>query len=214
MAQVVALVPGHGPDAAPPDAGRGLPALPHRRPRRPGRLLREIGGIPAQDVDVCLERWLADGLLEIVGDKSRVTPAGPERATAAPPPSADGRRQRTEGRWGPVRNRRESPRREPRHRLRRAAADPRVRGSRSSVPTTSCSAFRPGPTRRSSSGPTSSSRRSSTPIATSGATIGPYASRLDRIFKKIVEAYEMLSDPDRAGGELERSRRPSPKPST
>lgn len=31
------------------------------------RFLREIGGIPADEVDVCLARWLGEGLLEVVG---------------------------------------------------------------------------------------------------------------------------------------------------
>ena len=33
----------------------------------PWRLLREIGGIPVGEVDACLARWLAEGWLEVVG---------------------------------------------------------------------------------------------------------------------------------------------------
>ena len=36
----------------------------------PWRLLREIGGIPPDDVDACLEDWLAKGFLEVVGAKA------------------------------------------------------------------------------------------------------------------------------------------------
>ena len=31
------------------------------------RYLREIGGIPPEEVDDCLRRWLSQGVLEVVG---------------------------------------------------------------------------------------------------------------------------------------------------
>ncbi|MFK7894241.1 MAG: tetratricopeptide repeat protein [Myxococcota bacterium] len=37
----------------------------------PLRLLREIGGIPAADVETCVERWLEEGVLEVVGPKAK-----------------------------------------------------------------------------------------------------------------------------------------------
>ena len=40
----------------------------------PWRLLREIGGIPAADVDVCLERWIEEGVVETVVRKSSAKP--------------------------------------------------------------------------------------------------------------------------------------------
>jgi len=42
------------------------------------RLLREIGGIPSDQVDVCLSQWIAEGTLEIVGCKE------PKKAAAGP----------------------------------------------------------------------------------------------------------------------------------
>lgn len=44
----------------------------------PWRLLREIGGIPAADVDACLERWAEEGILEVVGPA-----AGAKRGAAS-----------------------------------------------------------------------------------------------------------------------------------
>jgi hypothetical protein len=31
------------------------------------RLLREMGGVPAEEVDACLTRWIEEGVLEVVG---------------------------------------------------------------------------------------------------------------------------------------------------
>lgn len=42
------------------------------------RLLREIGGIPSDQVDICLSRWIAEGTLEIVAGKA------PKKAAARP----------------------------------------------------------------------------------------------------------------------------------
>ncbi len=42
------------------------------------RLLREIGGIPSDQVDICLSRWIAEGMLEIVAGKA------PKKAAARP----------------------------------------------------------------------------------------------------------------------------------
>ena len=52
----------------------------------PWRLLREIGGIPADQVDEVLSRWLANGTLEVVGGKAPNTLAPPKRDQ---PPVAD-----------------------------------------------------------------------------------------------------------------------------
>ncbi len=100
------------------------------------RLLREIGGIPAQDVDACLERWLADGLLEIVGGTAKRPPRSLRRRI--PSRQADRLRPSDSGpRWMRRAHRRattvpcgidtQPPRSEARHRLRSAAPDPRVR---------------------------------------------------------------------------------------
>ena len=65
-AHVVALAPGHDPTRLRLSAAEGY-LLSRIDGRTPWRLLREIGGIPAQAVDDCLERWLSEGLIEVVG---------------------------------------------------------------------------------------------------------------------------------------------------
>jgi len=48
--------------------------------------LRAIGGIAPGEVDRCLERWLAEGVVVLNSGNGRVTPAPPPRP-APPPPS-------------------------------------------------------------------------------------------------------------------------------
>lgn len=75
--QVVVLASGNDPTRLRLSAAEGY-LLSRIDGRTPWRLLREIGGIPAADVDACLERWLAEGVLEIVGgggDRVVVKPA-------------------------------------------------------------------------------------------------------------------------------------------
>jgi curved DNA-binding protein CbpA len=53
----------------------------------PWRLLREIGGLPAEEVDLCLENWLAQGIL-VAGsqpDRAASRPARPKTRAAAEP---------------------------------------------------------------------------------------------------------------------------------
>ncbi len=64
--QIVALAAGHDPTRLRLSAAEGY-LLSRIDGRTPWRLLREIGGIPSQAVDACLERWLAEGLIEVVG---------------------------------------------------------------------------------------------------------------------------------------------------
>ena len=54
----------------------------------PWRLLREIGGIPPSDVDVCLEQWLLDGLVEVVGQRSKAIATETAGQTERPAPEA------------------------------------------------------------------------------------------------------------------------------
>ena len=69
----------------------------------PWRLLREMGGIPADEVDACLERWVEQGLLAVVsgkvggkaggkagGNAAEKTPAADPNASSPPPPDAAG----------------------------------------------------------------------------------------------------------------------------
>ncbi len=54
----------------------------------PWRLLREIGGIPPGEVDVCVAKWLEEGVLDVVGDTT--SPSAPvldaaEASETSPP---------------------------------------------------------------------------------------------------------------------------------
>ncbi len=194
VAQVVALVPGHDPKRLRLTAAEGF-LLSRIDGRTPWRLLREIGGIPAQDVDTCLERWLNDGLLEIVGNQSKVASAGSERKQAAPTrPPMD------------------------------AASAPKVAGFPCGIDAKLLDAgldIDCEVQRRILEFELSLSRPYhellGVPVGADAKVvkrayfklskefhpdryfrrqIGPYAHRLDRIFKKVLEAHEILSDPD------------------
>jgi len=83
LAQVVAIASGRDPKRLRLSAAEGY-LLSRIDGRTPWRLLREIGGIPAQDVDACLDRWLAEGVVEVVGGAPR--PAAVVSAPKASPP--------------------------------------------------------------------------------------------------------------------------------
>lgn len=51
----------------------------------PWRLLREIGGLPAEQVDACLERWLDAGWVECVGGAKAAGAGRSSDASNAPP---------------------------------------------------------------------------------------------------------------------------------
>jgi tetratricopeptide (TPR) repeat protein len=164
----------------------------------PWRLLREMGGIPASDVDACLERWLEQGILAVVGDEGG---SGAKRAPVeAVPDPEDAAASEVD-----------------------AAAAPES----TFVPRIDESAFEEGldidlaTQRRVLEFEASLGRpyhellgvaKGSDPKVVKRAyftlskefhpdryfrrEIGGFGARLDRIFKKVLEAYEMLSDPD------------------
>jgi len=53
------------------------------------RFLREIGGIPPEEVDACLGRWLAEGVLEVVSRPVASETSAPNKETAAATSSAE-----------------------------------------------------------------------------------------------------------------------------
>jgi curved DNA-binding protein CbpA len=157
----------------------------------PWRLLREIGGIPPAEVDRCLTRWIEAGLLRTVGSdgaarssSARRTP--PERAEptiskAAPParPEIDDRLLDEALEIDLPLQRRilefEASLARPYHELlgvERGIEPKAVKRAYFKL----SKEFHPDRYFR--------------------REIGHYAQRLDRIFKKVLEAYEMLSDPD------------------
>jgi curved DNA-binding protein CbpA len=156
----------------------------------PWTLLREIGGLAPTEADRCLERWLAEGLVIVVSGGSTTAPTQPE-----PPPEAT----RTpagsdlESQLDPsLQISIEAQRRvlqfevgleRPYHELLGVARGVDAKAVKRAYFQLS-KEYHPDRYYR--------------------REIGPYAEKLDRIFKKIVEAYELLMDPT-TRAELERS---------
>jgi curved DNA-binding protein CbpA len=150
-------------------------------------LLREIGGLPPEEVDRCLARWLDEGLLEVV------EPARPAARRTAPEGGVDPGLD-----LAPERQQEilafEAQLDRPYHELLGVGLDADERAIKRAYFDLS-KKFHPDRYFR--------------------QRIGPFAERLGRIFKKLVEAYELLSDPS-TRAELERSlaetRTPQPIP--
>ncbi len=159
----------------------------------PWRLLREMGGVPASEVDACLERWLSEGLLDVVGgSRSPAGDRGPGAAASEPqtdaasvPPAAD---------FVPV--------------IDESALDDRLEldvAVQRRILEFEASLSRPyhellGVERGAE--PKVVKRayfklsKEFHPDRYFRREIGSYGARLDRIFKKVLEAHEMLSDPE------------------
>ncbi len=85
--QVLALAPGRDATQLDLSAAEGY-LLSRIDGTTPWRLLREIGGIPPAEVDSCLARWIDEGVLEVVAGSA----SGAKRAA----PASDGERSRTD----------------------------------------------------------------------------------------------------------------------
>src|SRR5262245_37998900 len=163
----------------------------------PWTLLREIGGLAPEQADRCLERWVADGLVSISPDSVAIR----QRAGAAPKSFPAGERLEAEvdpDLQIPVEAQRrvllfEAGLERPYHELLGVSAGVDSKAIKRAYFQLS-KEYHPDRYYR--------------------REIGPYAEKLDRIFKKIVEAYELLMDPT-TRAELERSmagREPEPPP--
>jgi curved DNA-binding protein CbpA len=153
----------------------------------PWTLLREIGGLAPDEADRCLERWVVDGLVTVDGSQPKAIRS---RAGAAPGPPAGGELEA-----GvdpdldiPVEAQRrvllfEAGLERPYHELLGVGAGVDSKAIKRAYFQLS-KEYHPDRYYR--------------------REIGPYAEKLDRIFKKIVEAYELLMDPT-TRAELERS---------
>ena len=154
--------------------------------------LRAIGGIAPQEVDRCLERWVAEGVLVLAAGNGRITPASPpaappvnERdaaAVAALPRDVDPSLDipiEIQQRIFEFEAKLESPY----HEILGVAADADRKALRKAYFALS---------------------RELHPDRFFRRNVGPCGKRLERIFGKIVEAYELLSDP-MARAEIERS---------
>ncbi len=148
--------------------------------RTPWKLLREIGGLTPEEVDRCLDRWLGEGLIRLP-EKRRGAGSGAS-GDLGPPPRVDAKLEI------PVEVQRrileyETRLGSPYHEILGISRDAGQALIKKAYFTLS-KEFHPDRYFR--------------------REIGPFAKRLERVFKKIVEAYELLSDPT-ARAELERS---------
>lgn len=158
--------------------------------RTPWDLLRKIGGLPPGRVDRCLERWLAEGLLTLDGpdSASSSSESPPETRPAAPAAAAPPAAEVDPSLEIPV----ETQRRvldllgrldRPYHEILGVALDADPKKLKRAY-------FRLS--------------REFHPDRYFRRKLGPFEALVERVFKKIVEAYELLSDPT-ARVEIERS---------
>lgn len=172
VAQVVTIAAGRDPKRLRLSAAEGY-LLSRIDGRTPWRLLREIGGIPSQDVDACLERWLAEGWIEVVGAAASVPKPAPATISIDPrllDPTldidCDVQRRILEFELSLAR---------PYHELLGVPVGADAKVVKRAYFKLS-KEFHPDRYFR--------------------RQIGPYNQRLERIFKKVLEAHEILSDPE------------------
>jgi len=192
-ARVPQLAPGCDPAQLPLSPAEGY-LLSRIDGRTPWSLLREIGGLPPGEVDRCLERWLSEGILVVhgMGAKDGHRPPGSPReereqsrggsSTVAEPessgaPSADP--QTDPNLEIPVEAQErilgfETRLKRPYHEVLGVPADADLKAVKRAYFELS---------------------KEYHPDRYFRRNIGPFALRLERIFKRIVEAYELLSDP-------------------
>jgi curved DNA-binding protein CbpA len=168
----------------------------------PWAQLRQIGGIPPEEADRCLTRWLSEGIVTVNGSDR---PAAEEARSSSSPPGADasgsvnGEALAQGGFEEGIDLTRDEQRRilefeasldRPYHSLLGVDRDADARAIKRAYFALS-KEFHPDRHFR--------------------REIGSFAPRFDRIFRKIVEAYELLSDPA-TRAEIERSMSQAPPP--
>lgn len=190
MGQVLALASDEDPTRLSLSAAEGY-LLSRIDGATPWRLLREIGGIPPAEVDRCLNRWLEEGLLRAVGPDGSATASGARRTLSDDPPA-------TPSKVAPA---------------ARPAIDERLLDEALEIGLPlqrrilefEASLGRPyhellgverGVEPKAVKRAYFQLSKEFHPDRYFRREIGHYAQRLDCIFKKVLEAYEMLSDPD------------------
>jgi tetratricopeptide (TPR) repeat protein len=160
----------------------------------PWRLLREMGGIPADEADTCLARWVAEGLLDVVSESSpSPTSLSSEERKPNPPPV-----DAAEAPAKPA----------PVFQIDESKIDDRLDleiGVQRRILEFEASLGRPyhdlldvpkGSEPKVVKRAYFKLSKEFHPDRYFRREIGDYARLLDRIFKKVLEAHEMLSDPD------------------
>jgi tetratricopeptide (TPR) repeat protein len=156
--------------------------------RTPWTLLREIGGIAPGEADRCLERWLAMGLV-VLGDAAGASRPPAADIAAEPSPAGTELESQVDPTLQiPVEAQRrilafEAGLERPYHQILGVARGVETKTIKRAYFALS---------------------KEYHPDRYYKREIGPYAEKLDRIFKRIVEAYELLMDPT-TRAELERS---------
>ncbi len=153
----------------------------------PWRLLREIGGLAPEEAEASLRAWLASGLIELGGEAGRGGPGAAPRQRATRPPTV-----------GPCTgSRNETP----------PAPDPELDipvevqerilafEARLDAPYHELLGVPPDAGRRELRRAYFALSREFHPDRYFGRKVGPFGARLERIFRRLTEAYEMLGDP-------------------
>lgn len=166
----------------------------------PLSVLREIAGMPAEEVDLCLESWEVQGLIRFEVRRPVFRPKAPRaagRRAAAVPKSLDESQIDPSLDLDPDTQRRilefELRLERPYHEILDVSRDADAKQIKRAYFKLS---------------------KEYHPDRYFRKQIGGYAQRLDRVFKKVLEAYELLSDPT-TRAEIERSLRdeaPGPEP--
>ncbi|UCE85464.1 MAG: DnaJ domain-containing protein [Deltaproteobacteria bacterium] len=172
--------------------------------------LIQIGGLPPEEAEQCLQSWLEAGVL-VVGDAPCAPPPGADTSAPDPPPGPEAvpeaeaepdRESAPPGESGPP-----EPPLEIDPALEIAAEDQQRIidfGSRLERSYYDVLGVAPGADAKAIKRAYFKLSREFHPDRYFRREIGPYEARLHRIFKKIVEAYELLSDPA-TRAELDRS---------
>ena len=188
------LGPGVDPTALPLTPAEGY-LLSRVDGRTPWRVLREIGGLAPDEVDRCLERWLAERVLVLDGGgRRREAPrqsGKPQAVVAAPaaPPAAGGALPALDEAL-------ELP----------TAVQQKVLAlaARLDAPYHEILGVAPDADRKALKRAYFQLSKELHPDRYFRRRLGAFQPHLERVFKKVVEAYELLSDP-MARAEIERS---------
>jgi curved DNA-binding protein CbpA len=175
------LAPGCDPTKLALDPGEGF-LLSRIDGQTPWALLREMGGLPPEQVDRCVERWLGEGILELRDAAATERPRAPRAATNDADAELDPTLElavETQQRILEFERRLSLPY----HELLGVGIDPDPKAVKRAY-------FRLS--------------REFHPDRFFRRNLGPFAAKLERIFRKVLEAHELLSDPV-ARAELQRS---------
>src|SRR5690606_24615792 len=205
------LGPGVDPTALPLTPAEGY-LLSRVDGRTPWRVLREIGGLAPEEVDRCLERWVAERVLVLDGGGAQRAPAG----GSTRPTAGGGAKPQTSGRATPQAAAPAAP------------APPRAGGgglpaidpsldlpvavqekvlalaARLDAPYHEILGVAPDADRKALKRAYFQLSKQLHPDRYFRRNLGAFQPHLERVFKKVVEAYELLSDPT-ARAEIERS---------